>query len=149
MIKNLLWGIPVIAICLALQILLIVWATRYYTRRRPTGDLATMRHLFFVMSGVTVILVCGIMLQVSIWALLFIILGEFSSFETAVYHSAVNFATLGYGDLVMSDTNKLLGPLQAINGVLMIGLATAALTATIQDAFKDLLGRQLFPSDKS
>jgi hypothetical protein len=73
---------------------------------------------------------------VAIWALLFQIVGEFGHFDVAFYHSAVNFSTLGYGDIVMSDQHKLLGPLQAINGVLMIGVSTAALMAAFQDAIK-------------
>jgi hypothetical protein len=39
----------------------------------------------------------------------------------------------------MSDKHKLLGPLQAINGVLMIGLSTAALMAFFEDAIKKTL----------
>ena len=63
-------------------------------------------------------------------------LGEFEQFSEAFYHSAVNFATLGYGDVVMSDEHKLLGPIEAINGVLMIGVSTAALMSAVQDAMK-------------
>ncbi len=48
----------------------------------------------------------------------------------------MNFSTLGYGDIVMSSGHKLLGPLEAINGVLMIGVSTAALMATFQDAMR-------------
>ena len=63
----------------------------------------------------------GNLAQLTIWAVVFWLLGEFDSFVAAVYHSAVNFATLGYGDLVMSEQNRFLGPLEAINGVLMVG----------------------------
>ncbi|MGF1613402.1 MAG: ion channel [Gammaproteobacteria bacterium] len=72
------------------------------------------------------------MAQVALWAWLFVLLEEFQRFNEAFYHSAVNFATLGYGDVVMSARHKLLGPLEAINGALMIGLSTAALTAAFQ-----------------
>jgi hypothetical protein len=91
--------------------------------------------LIFV-NGVMVMLVIGNLVQVAIWAALFLFLGEFSEFSEAVYHSAVNFATLGYGDIIMSTKFKLLGPLEAINGVLMIGMSTAALMAAFQDAMK-------------
>ena len=47
--------------------------------------------------------------------------------EEAYYHSAVNFTTLGYGDIVMSRQWRLLGPLEALNGSLMLGLAAAML----------------------
>ena len=42
-------------------------------------------------------------------------------------HSAVNFTTLGYGDIVMSRRWRLLGPLEAVNGSLMLGLSAAML----------------------
>jgi hypothetical protein len=58
-----------------------------------------------------------------------------------VYHSAVNFATLGYGDIVMSEKHRILGPMESINGVLMIGVSTAALTAAFQDVIKRKLQR--------
>ena len=47
-------------------------------------------------------------------------LGEFDQAYDAIYHSAVNFTSLGYGDIVMSRERKLLGPLEAVNGVLML-----------------------------
>ena len=52
----------------------------------------------------------------------------------------MNFATLGYGDIVMTERNRLLGPIEAINGVLMVGVSTAALLATFQHAIKAAIG---------
>ncbi len=57
--------------------------------------------------------------------------GEFHDYATAFYHSAVNYTTLGYGDIVMSKPWRLLGPLEAANGVLMGGLAAAVLFAVL------------------
>ncbi len=54
----------------------------------------------------------------------------------AVYHSAVNFTSLGYGDIVMSKRWKLMGPLEAANGVLMFGMTSAALMAILQQLIK-------------
>ena len=63
-------------------------------------------------------------------------LGEFSDVYEAVYHSAVNFTSLGYGDIVMSKRWKLMGPLEAANGVLMFGMTSAALMAILQQLIK-------------
>ncbi len=63
------------------------------------------------------ILLCGNLLQIALWAGLFFAHGEFQEFTDAFYHSVVNFSTLGYGDLVMSDKYRLLGALEAVNGV--------------------------------
>lgn len=90
-----------------------------------------------------VVLFCGNLIQVAIWALIFEWLGEFQNYSEAFYHSMVNFTTLGYGDLVMSDAHKLPGAIEAANGVLMFGLTTgflcSVLNVFIQHAWKDKL----------
>jgi len=136
MLINLLYGLPIMGVCLLLQSLLIVSALRYYAHRQTRVSSPSFWSTLFVINGVMLILVLGNIGQVAIWALLFRLLGEFPGFGEAVYHSAVNFATLGYGDIVMSNNHKLLGPIEAINGVIMIGVSTAALMAAFQDAMK-------------
>ena len=136
---NLLLGMGVMAICLLLQSLLMVLAIRFHIRHVRRLETVSMGVSLMLVSSVMMLLVLGNLAQLMIWAVLFVFLGEFVSFREAVYHSAVNFATLGYGDIVMSEEHRILGPLEAINGVLMIGVSTAALTAT----FGDLVKRKL------
>ena len=70
--------------------------------------------------------------EIALWALLFVVCGEFSDFATAYYHSAVNYTSLGYGDLIMTPSWRLLGPLETANGMLMFGVSTAMIFAVIQ-----------------
>jgi hypothetical protein len=72
------------------------------------------------------------LIEIGCWAILFVFCGEFSEFGIAYYHSAVNYTTLGYGDLVMSPAWRLLGPVEAANGALMFGVSTAMIFAVIQ-----------------
>jgi hypothetical protein len=72
------------------------------------------------------------LLEIAVWAVLFVICGEFPEFGTAYYHSAVNYTTLGYGDVIMTPSWRLLGPLEAANGALMFGVSTAMIFAVIQ-----------------
>jgi hypothetical protein len=65
------------------------------------------------------------LIEIALWAVVFVICGEFHDFGVAYYHSAVNYTTLGYGDLIMSPKWRLLGPLEAANGILMFGVSTA------------------------
>ncbi len=83
-----------------------------------------------------IIMMLGNFIQIVIWGALFIWLGEFSELYEAVYHSAVNFTSLGYGDVVMSARWKLMGPLEAANGVLMFGMTSAALMVILQELIK-------------
>ena len=82
------------------------------------------------------------LIEIALWAAVFMICGEFHEFGMAYYHSAVNYTTLGYGDLIMSPKWRLLGPLEAANGILMFGVSTAMIFTLIlrltQARFADL-----------
>ncbi|WP_207231683.1 ion channel [Edaphobacter modestus] len=75
-------------------------------------------------------------------SMMLMIFGEFQEFGAAYYHSAVNYTTLGYGDVIMSPSWKLLGPLEAADGSLMFGVSTAMIFTVIlrliQTRFADL-----------
>jgi hypothetical protein len=68
----------------------------------------------------------------ALWAALFMMCGEFSDFATAYYHSAVNYTSLGYGDIIMGSAWRLLGPLETADGMLLFGVSTAMIFAVIQ-----------------
>jgi hypothetical protein len=70
--------------------------------------------------------------EIALWAALFMTCGEFPDFGLAFDHSAVNYTTLGYGDVVMTPSWRLLGPLEAANGMLMFGVSTAMIFAVIE-----------------
>jgi len=139
MLINLLLGLPTMVMCLMLQTGLLVVVIRYFLKRQNEVNMASLWSSLLVINGVMLLLVIGNLGQIAIWALLFRLLGEFQQFDDAFYHSAVNFGSLGYGDIVMSEQHKLLGALEAINGVLMIGVSTAALMGTFQSAAKKFI----------
>jgi ion channel len=72
------------------------------------------------------------LIEIAVWAELFVICGEFRAFGAAYYLSAVNYTTLGYGDVIMTPSWRLLGPLEAANGMLMFGVSAAQVFAVIQ-----------------
>lgn len=72
------------------------------------------------------------LVEIAFWAMLLVVCGEFREFGAAYYHSAVNYTTLGYGDLIMTPSWRLLGPLEAANGMLMFGVSIALIFAVIQ-----------------
>jgi Ion channel len=132
LLNNLLLGLPMTVACLLLQALLISAAIGYYKRHEHRLSGGSFLKTTGVIAGVMILLTAGNLAQIAIWALLFRVLGEFEQYGEAFYHSAVNFATLGYGDIVMSARHKLLGPLEALNGALMIGVSTALLMLAFQ-----------------
>jgi hypothetical protein len=84
-----------------------------------------------VMTNVTSITAAAHLTQIALWAVAFLLSGEISTFEKAFYYSAENYTALGYGDVVLSERWRLLGPLEAINGLLLFGLSTSVMFAVM------------------
>jgi hypothetical protein len=95
------------------------------------------------------IMFAGNMIQMAVWARVYLSLGEFDNFRTAFYHSTVNFTTLGYGDIVMSDQRRLLGALEAANGVLMFGLTTSLLYSVVSQLIRRMREEKAGSPNKS
>ena len=136
---NFLIGLPAMLLCLIVQVAVAFWCVRHYVRRStPAGSgqgfLAGMRPLLVA----TLVMLVGNLVQIMLWGGLFLWLGEFKEPYDAIYHSAVNFSSLGYGDIVMSRERRLLGPLEAVNGVLMLGMSAATLMAIMQHMITSL-----------
>jgi Ion channel len=133
MMIPLLLGCAAVFVTMGIQIATLVFMLQYLYRALA----GTRDHDFsksrttYVISMVTMTLFAGHLLQVAIWAGLFVRLGEFDDFRTAFYHSMVNFASLGYGDIVMSERWRLLGALEASNGVLMFGVTAGVMLSVM------------------
>ena len=52
---------------------------------------------------------------------------ETRTFEEALYFSTVTFASLGYGDIVLSPRWRLVSAIEAANGVILFAWSTAFL----------------------
>jgi hypothetical protein len=65
--------------------------------------------------------------EVMVWALAYIIVGAAPAGAEPVYFAFVNYTTLGYGDVTPVERWRLLGPITAMNGVLLFGWSTAVI----------------------
>ena len=72
------------------------------------------------------------LLEITIWAATYLLVGAMSAFEPALYFSTVTFTTLGYGDVTLNADWRLLASIQAANGTIMFGWTTALVMAVIR-----------------
>ena len=122
---------------MAIQLLAVVLLIRHFMNRQDSDvSIFGFFDIFRELSLVMVVMLVGHLVQFATWAWLFMYLGEFQDFATAYYHSAVNFASLGYGDIVMSAKWRLLGALEAANGVLMFGLTAGTILSVMGYLFQ-------------
>ena len=92
---------------------------------RARGGRATL--LTFVMVATVVVLMLAHISEVLVWSLAYAIVDAAPAGTDLVDFAFVNYTTLGYGDVTPVAHWRLLGPLTAMNGVLMFGWSTAVI----------------------
>jgi hypothetical protein len=70
--------------------------------------------------------------EMAMWAAAYSVAGVFSDFETSLYYSLKSYTTVGYGDVLPEKPWRLIGPLEAAVGVLMLGWSTSIIVAVMQ-----------------
>jgi len=104
---------------------LIHWVRASFARGIKMQSLWHTAVLMIRFTSVTILLH---LLQILLWAA-FYRLRCFRSWESCFYFSATSYSTVGYGDIVLPPVWRLLGPVEAIMGVLMCGISVSALFA--------------------
>jgi hypothetical protein len=131
---NILLGLLCVLICTVIQCAFVA-AVRIRIQKHalPPRIADQFFRLTALLSAITMVLFIGMLVQVTVWAIVFVAVGEVEGFRTAAYFSMVNFTSLGYGDITLSADRAILGPMEAANGILMLGLSTSALFAVLRD----------------
>ena len=91
----------------------------------------TLRLIAVMIAAVTVLMIAHLA-EVLVWSLTYVIFGVAPEGSDIVYFAFVNYATLGYGDVTPVVRWHLLGPMTAMNGVLLFGWSTAVIFAVLR-----------------
>lgn len=70
-------------------------------------------------------------LEIWSYAALYLNAGVLPQFEEALYFSTSTYATIGYGDIVLPAGWRLIGAIEGINGVILLGWSTAFFVAVV------------------
>lgn len=92
------------------------------------------------LAGVMIATVSVLMLahaaEVTLWATTYALLDVATPGADDLYFAFVNYTTLGYGDVLPVEGWRLLGPITAMNGVLLFGWSTAAIFEVLTRAMQ-------------
>ncbi len=88
--------------------------------------------LVWAMLTTTIVLFVAHLIEVGVWAAVYLVLARATDLANAYYAALLNYTTLGYGDVLRGTTTRLLGPLAAANGIMMFGWSTALLIYVLQ-----------------
>lgn len=116
-------GIHLVGIALLLTML-----RRHRARRWPAGGV--------VRDGIGIVgAAVGLFVlhAIEIWsyAALYSVTRALPDFETALYFSTSTYATIGYGDVVLDRTWRIIGAIEGANGVILLGWSTAFFVAVV------------------
>jgi len=107
----------------------LIWIMRWRARRFA-GFTYVLQQL-----GVILAVVMGLFvihaLQIWLYAGVYLAIGAFESFETALYFSTSSFTTVGYGEIFMEPPWRIVSAIQSANGFLLLGWSTIFLISVL------------------
>jgi hypothetical protein len=141
MLRQLLMGgavslgnIAVHALVMAIVVAVARNALRWQHRRHQSWLTAIM------VATVGVLLLAHVG-EVALWSIAYALLGVTPPGADNLYFAFVNYTTLGYGDVVPVEEWRLLGPMAAMNGVLLFGWSTAVIFEVLREAMRSRTSR--------
>ena len=127
MLRQFLAGTAVSVCNIAIHAMVMVAVIRV---ARIAGESATSRQslrLIAVMISTVSVLMAAHLAEVLVWSLAYAILSVARPGTDLIDFAFVNYTTLGYGDVTPLERWRLLGPMTAMNGVLLFGWSTAVI----------------------
>ena len=79
------------------------------------------------------------MFEVILWAVLYVLLQEWTgltNMSDAIYFSVITFTTVGYGDMTLNESARILSGMEGMIGITVFGLTTATLFVVMQRVWK-------------
>jgi Ion channel len=95
-------------------------------------------HLMTVMVVTALVLMIAHTVEIIVWSLAYAIVGAAPAGSDLLYFAFVNYTTLGYGDVTPLKEWRLIGPMTAMNGILMFGWSTAVLFEVLRKTVEHL-----------
>jgi Ion channel len=108
---------------------------------RQAGRQSTSRprlHLMTVMAVTVLILMLAHTAEIFVWSLAYAAVGAAPEGSDLLDFAFVNYTTLGYGDVTPLKGWRLIGPMTAMNGILMFGWSTALVFEVLRRTLEHL-----------
>ena len=148
--QNWIWGLSLIALTMAIHGTGVLWIALVDAsirgRIERQNRLRRRRHVAEFIVGL--IAVVGLLLaalhgiEAALWAAAYWWLGALNSPADAILYSIDSISTRGASGLVLEHHWKLMGALEAVDGMLLFGISTAYIFTVMQSYWPLLTRRQ-------
>ena len=71
-------------------------------------------------------------IEIWLYAAFYVAVGELKTFSEALYFSTSTYATIGYGDIVLTPRWRIVGAIEGVNGIILLGWSTAFFVSIVQ-----------------
>ena len=127
------WGVPLIVLTSVVH----VFGLGFINERMipvPGARMDPRSTTFLAMTMSVVVLLATLLhaFEASVWAGAYLLLRALPDAKAAMLYSVSALTTYGHASEVLAERWKMLGALEALNGMLLFGLSTAFLFAMIQ-----------------
>ncbi len=134
MVTRLIVACTVMALCVTIHAGGVTWAIRWL-RNAPVPVQRFWPSLrLFIALAVWIVLLH--LLEIIVWAVLYLWNGAMPDLHTAMYFSAVTYTTTGYGDVVLPEGWRLDGGVEALTGILMCGWSAGFFFAVVNRLYE-------------
>ena len=146
---NWICGLALVALTLAIHAagVMFMVSVLHSIRLRLESRSVHFRHVFAIVIGA--ITAMGLLLVVlhgieaAFWAAAYVWLGALESPEAAILYSVDAMATRGASGLTLQPHWRMMGALEAANGMLLFGISTAFIFTIMQFYYQHLVFRAL------
>jgi Ion channel len=132
MFRQILAGFTVSLCNIVIHALVMTAVVRVVHIEAVRHRLPPTSHMIVVMVATVSVLMTAHAAEVVVWSLAYEIIGAAPDGADVVYFAFVNYTTLGYGDVIPVERWRLIGPITAMNGVLVFGWSTAVIFAVLR-----------------
>jgi hypothetical protein len=136
MIRQLILGGVVSLINIAIHALAMTIVVLTARRAMDWKERFSGLWLAATMVATVAVLLATHLVEVLVWSLTYSIFDVVPPKTDLLYFSLVNYTTLGYGDIVPVESWRLLGPMTAMNGILLFGWSTAVIFEVLREALR-------------
>lgn len=132
------WSVPLIVLTVLIHTYalfmprhkIIVALSNYYENEKFKGP-------FSLLMGATILLVTVMLVvEAALWAGAYVLLGAIPDLKSALLYSLEAMTTFGHADVFLASHWRMMGALEALNGVILFGLSTAYLFSLIQGVYE-------------
>jgi hypothetical protein len=128
------WGLPLLVFTIVAHVCALLAIAKIHERYRAPETPNAARFVLFV-ALVALAAAALLALEAAAWAELYSWLGATAGTRAAMLYSVGALTSYGHAEIFLESRWQLLGAIEAVNGMILFGLTTAFLFASIQQVW--------------